>query len=60
MQGRPPPSPVVLMEQEATYVGLDVAKAQVEVAVRPTGDRWEISRDLVPSQVTIAPCEEAR
>ena len=33
------------MEQEATYVGIDVAKAQVEVAVRPTGDRWEISRD---------------
>ena len=33
------------MEQEATYVGLDVAKAQVEVAIRPTGDRWEISRD---------------
>ncbi len=33
------------MEQEATYVGIDVAKAQVEVAVRPTGDRWEVSRD---------------
>ena len=33
------------MEQEATYVGLDVAKAQVEVAVRPTGDRWDVARD---------------
>ena len=25
------------MEQEAVYVGIDVAKAQVDVAVRPTG-----------------------
>ena len=33
------------MEQEATYVGLDVAKAQVEVAVRPTGHRWDVARD---------------
>ena len=33
------------MEQEATYVGMDVAKAQVEVAVRPTDDRWEVPRD---------------
>ena len=28
------------MEQESTYVGIDVAKAQVDVAVRPTGQRW--------------------
>ena len=27
------------------YVGIDVAKAQVDVAVRPTGDRWEVSYD---------------
>ena len=33
------------MEQEATYVGIDVAKAQVEVAVQPTDDRWEIPHD---------------
>ena len=30
------------MEQEATYVGIDVAKTQVDVAVRPTDDRWEV------------------
>ena len=29
----------VRMEQEAVYVGIDVAKAQVDVAVRPTGQR---------------------
>ena len=33
------------MEQHATYVGLDVAKAQVDVAVRPSDDRWQVSRD---------------
>ena len=31
------------MEQEATYVGIDVSKAQVDVAVRPTDDRWVVS-----------------
>ena len=33
------------MEQEATYVGIDVAKAQVDVAVRPTDERWQVSHD---------------
>ena len=33
------------MEQESTYVGIDVAKAQVDVAVGPTGQRWVVSYD---------------
>ena len=33
------------MEKEGTYVGIDVAKAQVDVAVRPTDDRWRVSHD---------------
>ena len=33
------------MEREVIYVGIDVAKAQVDVAVRPTDDRWEVSHD---------------
>ena len=33
------------MEQEATYVGIDVAKAQLDVAVRPSGDRWDAPHD---------------
>ena len=33
------------MEQEATYIGVDVAKAHVDVAVRPSGARWDVSRD---------------
>lgn len=33
------------MEQKSIYVGIDVAKAQVDVAVRPTDQRWEVSND---------------
>ena len=31
------------MEREPIYVGIDVAKAQVDVAVRPKGHRWIVS-----------------
>ncbi len=50
------------MEQESTtYVGIDVAKAQVDVAVRPTDQLWSISydesgvRDLVSKLKAIEP-----
>ena len=49
------------MEQESTYVGIDVAKAQVDIAVRPTGQRWAISydesggRELVSRLKTLKP-----
>ena len=33
------------MQQQAIYVGLDVAKAQVDVAVRPGDDGWQVARD---------------
>ena len=33
------------MEQEPRFVGIDVSKAQVDVAVRPTGQRWVVSYD---------------
>ena len=33
------------MEQEPTCVGIDVAKAQVDVALRPTGERYVVSYD---------------
>ena len=28
------------MEKEGIYVGIDVAKAQVDVAIRPADGRW--------------------
>ena len=33
------------MEGEARFVGIDVSKAQVDVAVRPTGKRWTLPYD---------------
>ena len=33
------------MEQESIYVGIDIAKAQVDVAIRPTDDRWVVPHD---------------
>ena len=33
------------MEQQAVYVGIDVAKAHLDIAVRPSGQRWTISND---------------
>ena len=33
------------MGHEGIYVGIDVAKAKVDVAVRPTSQRWVVSYD---------------
>ena len=33
------------MEQEEVYVGIDLSKARVDVAVRPANDGWMVSND---------------
>lgn len=33
------------MDAPAVFVGIDVAKAQLEVALRPRGDRWTVAHD---------------
>ena len=33
------------MEQGTTYVGIDVAKDRVDIAVRPTGKSWDVTYD---------------
>ena len=33
------------MEQEATYVGIDVVKSRVDVATHPGGDVWRVDYD---------------
>ena len=49
------------MGGEPRFVGIDVAKAQVDVAVRPTGQRWVVSYDktgveeLVSQMVDLGP-----
>ena len=35
----------VLMEQDVIYVGVDVAKAHVDVAIRPSDDGWVVAND---------------
>ena len=49
------------MQQEATYVGIDVAKEMLDVALRPTGERWRVAHDeqglaqLVATLAALAP-----
>ena len=49
------------MEGEARFVGIDVSKAQVDFAVRPTGKRWTLPYDetgiegLIPQIVDLEP-----
>ena len=49
------------MEGEPTYAGIDVSKAQIDVAVRPTGQRWVVCYDetgieeLVVRMVNLSP-----
>ena len=49
------------MEHETTYVGIDVAKDRVDIAVRPTGEYWDVTYDeakvaaLVAQLLTLQP-----
>ena len=49
------------MEGEPRFVGIDVSKAQLDVAVRPTGKRWVLPYDetgiegLIPQIVDLEP-----
>ena len=49
------------MEGEPRFVGIDVSKAQLDVAVRPTGKRWVLPNDetgiegLIPQIVDLEP-----
>src|SRR5713226_1779450 len=55
------------MSGNAVFVGLDVAKAALDVAVRPSGERWTVGNDeagvvalvtrLQPLQPTLVVCE---
>jgi transposase len=49
------------MSQSLCFVGIDVAKAQLDIAVRPRGERWTVTNDeagitgLVAHLQTVAP-----
>ena len=34
------------MSKASVYVGIDVSKAQLDVAVRPSGEAWSVPHDL--------------
>ena len=42
------------MEQDDIYVGIDVSKARVDLAVRPGGDTLEVSNDATGIQALVA------
>ena len=46
------------MEQHGIYVGIDVAKAQVDVAIRPGGDRREVSNDQAGIAALVAQMQQ--
>ena len=42
------------MQQEPTYVGIDVAKEMLDVALRPTGERWRVAHDAAGLEQLVA------
>ena len=48
------------MSQESIYVGIDVSKEQVDVAVRPTGRSWSASYDGVGIDVLVAQLKDLK
>ena len=48
------------MEQSTTYVGIDVSKDGVDVAVRPNGDSWRAPYDEAEVTLLVAKVQELR
>ena len=46
------------MEQHGIYVGVDVAKARVDVAIRPGGDRREVCNDQAGIAALVAQMQQ--
>ena len=42
------------MQQEPTYVGIDVAKEMLDVALRPTGECWRVAHDAAGLEQLVA------
>ncbi len=46
------------MKREPTYVGIDVAKDRVDIAVRPTGQSWSASYEEEEVEKLVARLQE--
>ena len=61
MQGRATLIQEVQLEEETILVGIDVSKAQVDIAVRSTGQRWVVTynetgvEELLSQMVDLGP-----
>jgi len=42
------------MSQPQCFVGIDVAKAQLDIAVRPTAERWAVTNDAAGIAALVA------
>ena len=42
------------MQREPTYVGIDVAKDMLDVALRPAGERWRVAHDAAGLEQLVA------
>jgi len=47
------------MSKSSLFVGIDVAKAQLDVALRPTGERWAVPNDDTSIAVLVSQLEAA-
>lgn len=45
------------MSDPQTFVGIDVAKAHLDIAVRPTGERWTVANDDTSIAALVAPLQ---
>ena len=48
------------MEQPTTYVGIDVAKDGVDIAVRPTGHSWHTPYDEAEGTLLVAKLQDLK
>ena len=44
------------MSDVPCFVGIDVAKAQWDIAVRPSGERWAVPNDASGVATRVKPC----
>jgi transposase len=42
------------------FVGIDVAKAQLDIALRPTGERWEVPNEDTSSAALVTQLQTMR
>lgn len=48
------------MSETRLFVGIDVAQAHLDIAVRPSGDRWQVSNDAAGVQALGAQLQDLR